>query len=49
MTDALLLLYPITGHPLIRGIYKEDTGDCIVIVGKPMLIWFGASDFIIGG
>ena len=49
MTDALLLLYPITGHPLVRGVYEQDKGDCIVSIGKSIFIWLGASEFIIGG
>ena len=39
----------MTGLPLLRGVYQQNEGGCIAYVGKSIFIWFGASDFIIGG
>ena len=30
MTDVMLFFYPLTGYPIIRGVYQKDKGDCIL-------------------
>ena len=48
MTDAMLMFYPFTGIPTIYGTLAED-GECVSHNDVSLLIWFGGSDFIIGG
>ena len=49
MTDGLLIFYPLSGIPNVDGVYTDNIDFCISSYDKSIVIWFGASDFIIGG
>ena len=47
MTDALFMLYIISGIPKIASIYDKDE-NCMPLIDKSVYIWFGLSDLVIG-
>ena len=49
MIDGLLIFYPLTGIPYVRGDYTRNIDLCLPTFDKSIVISLGASDFIIGG